>query len=64
LPTQRIIASGDVRRGYDTKLVVARDRWFESIFLQRRVSDEPMSGLWHPDRRDLLALVVSAVADG
>jgi hypothetical protein len=24
-----------------------------------QVSDEPMSGLWHPDRRDLLALVVS-----
>jgi hypothetical protein len=46
------------------KLIVAGNRWFESTSLQRRVSDEPMSGLWHPDRRDLLALVVSAVADG
>src|SRR6516164_10408964 len=42
----------------------ARNRKFESISLQRRVRDEPMSGLWHPDRRDLLAPVVSAVADG
>ena len=32
-----IIATGDVRRGRDTKLVVARNRWFESISLQRRV---------------------------
>jgi hypothetical protein len=38
LPTQRIIATGDVRGGRDTKLVVARNRWFESISLQRRVS--------------------------
>ena len=29
-----IIATGDVRRGRDTKLVVARNRWFESISLQ------------------------------
>ena len=41
-----------------------RNRKFESTPLQRRVRDEPMSGLWHPDRRDLLAPVVSAVADG
>ena len=33
-----IIATGDGRRGRDTKLVVARNRWFESISLQRRVS--------------------------
>jgi hypothetical protein len=32
-----IIATGDVRRGRDTKLVVARNRWFESISLQRGV---------------------------
>jgi hypothetical protein len=31
-----IIATGDGRRGRDTKLVVARNRWFESISLQRR----------------------------
>jgi len=31
-----IIATGDVRRGRDTKLVVARNRWFESISLQGR----------------------------
>jgi len=35
-----IIATGDVRFGRDTKLVVARNRWFESISLQRRVSNE------------------------
>ena len=29
-----IIATGDVRRGRDTKLVVPRNRWFESISLQ------------------------------
>ena len=34
-----IIATGDVRRGRDTKLVVARNRWFESISLHRRVSE-------------------------
>ena len=33
-----IIATGDGRRGRDTKLVVARNRWFESISLQRRVN--------------------------
>jgi hypothetical protein len=38
LPTQRIIATGDVRRGRDTKLVAARNRWFESISLQQRVN--------------------------
>ena len=38
MPTQRIIATGDVRHGRDTKLVVARNRWFESISLQRRVN--------------------------
>ena len=38
-----IIATGDVRRGRDTKLVVARNRWFESISLQRRVRCEQIS---------------------
>ena len=32
-----IIATGDGRRGRDTKLVVARNRWFESISLQQTV---------------------------
>jgi hypothetical protein len=35
---ERIIAAGDVRGGRDTKLVMARNRWFESISLQRRES--------------------------
>jgi hypothetical protein len=35
---ERIIATGDVRGGRDTKLVMARNRWFESISLQRRVA--------------------------
>jgi len=34
---QRIIATGDVRHGRHKKLVVARNRWFESISLQLRV---------------------------
>jgi hypothetical protein len=37
----------------------APNRRFESISLQRRVSDEPMSAVWRLDRHDLLALVVS-----